>query len=357
MRFEQFWDALEAVQGHIRAFDTKAQIAIGLNAAIIGLLIAELSKASDSYVTGFGWRLGFTLALAFLSLCFSLVAIILGVRVVHPQLNLNQPYSRFFFCHLADRHRRDFAGATQELLATTEDESMDEVASQIAVNSFVCNVKAKRCKPVLLFTTMAFGLYAASIIPFVSLNLSLARLTLHLSNPVGSVGVVIPPVSHGIEIAQSPSLSAPVAVTAFCSLLGALIGSAVTRLNAKEQNALASRMKLADFREAWIQRFREAGAELIGLLESVQSATPTPKAFELAAKIRLMMNRKDKRYPRLIEILEALSAGTDESRCSRGTAGRVHTRHSQRRLGNSQKRPQIRAARSQTMSLASYNGR
>jgi hypothetical protein len=308
MRFEQFWDALEVVQGHIRAFDTKAQIAIGLNAAVIGLLIAELSKASDSYATGFGWRLGFTLALAFLSLCFSLVAIILGVRVVHPQLNLNQPYSRFFFCHLADRHRRDFAGAAEELLATTEGESMEELASQIAVNSFVCNVKAKRCKPVLLLTKLAFGLYAASIIPFVSLNLSLARLAPHLSNPVTSVGVVIPPVSHGIEIAQSSSLSAPVAAIggALLALLGALIGSAVTRLNAKEQNALSSRMKLADFREAWIQRFREAGTELIGLLESVQAATPTPRAFELAAKIRLMMNRKDKRYPRLIQICEAL---------------------------------------------------
>jgi hypothetical protein len=305
---DSIWDALEAIQSHIRAFDTKAQIAIGLNAAVISLLIAELSKASESYATGFGWRLGFTLALAFLSLGFSIVAIILGVRVVHPQLNLNQPYSRFFFCHLADRYRRDFAGAAQELLATTEGESIEEVASQIAVNSFVCNVKAKRCKPVLLFTTLAFGLYAASIIPLVSLNLSMGRLNPHLSNPIAAVGVLIPPVSHGIEIARSPSLSAPVAAIggALLALLGALIGSVVTRLNAKEQNALASRMKLADFREAWIQRFREAGAELIGLLEDVQSPTPTPRAFELAAKIRLMMNRKDKRYPRLIEILAAI---------------------------------------------------
>jgi len=75
------------------------------------------------------------------------------------------------------------------------------------------------------------------------------------------------------------------------TLVGALIGIAVTRLNAKEQNRLASRMKLADFREAWIHRFREAGAELMGLLENAQSASRTPRALELAAKIRLMMNR------------------------------------------------------------------
>jgi hypothetical protein len=309
MKFEQFWDALEAIQGHIRAFDTKAQIAIGLNAAVIGLVIAELTKVADSYAIGFGWRLGFTLVLAFLSLAFSLTAVVLGVRVVHPQLKLNQPYSRFFFCHLADRYGRDFVGASQELLATTEVESMNEVTSQIAVNSFVCNVKAKRCKPVLLFTALAFGLYAVSIVPFVSLNLTLARLTAHQPNlTTASVGVAAPQLLHLTEVAQPHSLSAPVATIggALLTLVGALIGIAVTRFNAKEQNGLASRMKLADFREAWIHRFRKAAAELMGLLEKAQSASSTPRALELAAKVRLMMNRKDKRYPRLVGILESL---------------------------------------------------
>ena len=93
---------------------------------------------------------------------------------------------------------------------------------------------------------------------------------------------------------------------ALLTLVGALIGIAVTRFNAKEQNGLASRMKLADFREAWIHRFRKAAAELMGLLEKAQSASSTPRALELAAKVRLMMNRKDKRYPRLVGILESL---------------------------------------------------
>jgi hypothetical protein len=183
------------------------------------------------------------------------------------------------------------------------------VASQIAVNSFVCNVKAKRCRPVLLITTLAFGFYAVSIVPFVSLTFSLSRLSAHPPNPaMPSVGLVASQVLHVTDVAQPHSLSAPVATIggALLTLVGALIGIAVARLGAKEQNGLASRMKLADFREAWIQRFREAGAELMGSLESAESAVPTPRARELAAKIRLMMNRKDKRYSRLVQVLETL---------------------------------------------------
>lgn len=313
MRFAEFWDALEGVQSHIRAFDTKAQIAIGLNAGLIGLLIAELTKVADDYPLGFAWRFGAILLLAFLSLGLALIAVVLGVRVVHPQLKLNQPYSRFFFCHLAERHGRDFAAAASELRSTSDDESEAELTSQIAVNSYVCNVKAKRFRPVLGLTALAFGLYAISIVPFVSLNLAAAKLGPHqaATTPSLSNGAI----ANVVASALPHSLSTPVAmiIGALLALAGAVIGVVVTRVNAKEQNGLAARMKLADFREAWIHRFREAAAELFGQLNTPQSKESAARVKELAAKVRLMMNRKDGRYSRLVQLLEAVqdSAGTD----------------------------------------------
>jgi hypothetical protein len=129
------------------------------------------------------------------------------------------------------------------------------------------------------------------------------------------------PASHSPQAAVSiPSSLLPLTGIAYAvpiaTIIGALIALSgvvvtlrVSRQNAKEQNGLASRMKLADFREKWLNNLRDTISELVGVLLSVQDVSQRVelrRAFELATKTKLLMNKGDVRYPELISILEAI---------------------------------------------------
>lgn len=132
-----------------------------------------------------------------------------------------------------------------------------------------------------------------------------------------------PTVSAVLQVPNVPAPAWPYAVPvatlcgAIAALAGALITSSVTGRNAKEENALASRSKLADFREAWLNRLRDAIAELGSEVRSSSAQPGTPNmrhVYELAIKIRLLMNRDDSRYGTLDERLLAVTeakAGSD----------------------------------------------
>jgi hypothetical protein len=122
--FDRSWGLLESVQGHIRAFDAKAQVAIGINGVLVGFLIAEFTKAAELAALGFPWRFAGVCIVTGLSLLCSLAAIILGVRVVRPQLHLRQPHSRFFFCHIAEEFGWDFIRAGDSLASLSDEESL-----------------------------------------------------------------------------------------------------------------------------------------------------------------------------------------------------------------------------------------
>src|SRR5579862_6292222 len=169
MTFERLWSLLEAIQTQIRAFDTKAQVAIGVNGVLVGFATAEIAKAAEYGASGMFYRFLLTCILAGTSLCASLIAIGFSIYVVHPQIELKQPRSHFFFCHLVEKYRRDFDKAIQALKGLSEEAELDEIASQVAVNSVVCDVKGRRCKPALLLTGFALALYALSVIPYSSM--------------------------------------------------------------------------------------------------------------------------------------------------------------------------------------------
>ena len=47
MNIDQLWKLLDSVQAQIRTFDTKAQIALGIDSLLAGLLGAELAKGFE----------------------------------------------------------------------------------------------------------------------------------------------------------------------------------------------------------------------------------------------------------------------------------------------------------------------
>jgi hypothetical protein len=314
---------LEAVKGQIRAFDAKAQVAIGINGVLVGFLISEFTKAAEFAALGFPWRLAGVCVITGLSLVCSVAAIVLGVRVIHPQLHLRQPHSRFFFCHIAEEFGGDFVRAGESLASLSDEESLRDVTSQIAVNAYVCNVKAKRCKPTLLLTAAAFFLYAVSIFPFASMAFSASRIPSHSAAPTpenhtpqSGVSTLLPPppftgIAYAVPIATI--------IGALVALSGVVVTLRVSRQNAKEQNGLASRMKLADFREKWINNLRDATSELAGVLLSIRNGSETTelrRTFELATKTKLLMNKSDVRYPELISLLEAIINNDDNGASS-----------------------------------------
>lgn len=313
MDFDRSWNLLESIQGHIRAFDTKAQLAIGINGVLIGFLISEFAKTAEFAALGFQWRLAGVFVATGLSVLCSLAAIVLGVRVVHPQLKLDQPPSRLFFCHIAEDFGKDFVRAGASLASLSDEASLKDVANQIAVNAYVCNTKAKRCRPTLMATALAFCLYAISIFPFASMALSASRIP--NQSPALKLG------NRSLQLSADTPLIAPAVLAgSYAVPVGTVIGALIalggvgvtlwgSRRNAKEQNGLASRMKLADFRERWINNLRDATSELVSVLLSIQNISQPAtmqRAFELAAKTKLLMNKTDVHYLELISLLKAI---------------------------------------------------
>lgn len=68
----------------------------------------------------------------------------------------------------------------------------------------------------------------------------------------------------------------------------------------ERQIVLNSKAKIAEFRQAWINNLRDAMARFIALGSDVKRRMG-PEMVEAGTRIQLMMNRGDKRYPRLTE--------------------------------------------------------
>jgi hypothetical protein len=104
----------------------------------------------------------------------------------------------------------------------------------------------------------------------------------------------------------------PLAVAAFFSFLSIVISGGNATKNAQRQNDLTAKMKLADFRQAWINELRDCFSELQSL-----GITPSPDPTEirevhrLATKIRLHMNRNDPNYRNLDKLIDRLITNAD----------------------------------------------
>jgi hypothetical protein len=80
--------------------------------------------------------------------------------------------------------------------------------------------------------------------------------------------------------------------------------------NAQRQNDLAAKMKLAEFRQGWINELRNCFAKFE--LPLTPQLTEMPELHHTATKIRLLMNRKDSNYVRLEALLVRLLGDADE---------------------------------------------
>lgn len=311
---DHLWRLLDSVQEQIRAFDIKAQVAVGINGVLIGFLISQLMKDAELGGHNFHLRLLAALGLTGASILASVAAVIVGVRVIHPQLHLRQPSSMIFFCHIANECGRDFSHGGLKLSTLSDEEIRLDVANQVAVNSYICDVKAKRCKFALLATAGAFLLYALSVIPSASMVFSAARAQQQLPPQIQALPIA-PAVSDAHTSASTRAWSDRYAVplgTAIGAVI-ALLGVGITlwgsRTNAKEQNGLASRMKLADFRESWLNNLRNTISELTGVVltaPSMSDAEALRRAAELATRAKLLMNKQDERYHEFISLLDAI---------------------------------------------------
>ena len=174
MTYEQLTGLLATTKEQIRAFDTKAQVLLGVNGVLVGFITAEATKAVEYGSNGLPKRLlaiCILLGFAFLTSCVSMG---FALFVVHPQLRLDQPTSKVFFCDLARDYGRDYARAAQALLNMQDAEAAFDVGTQIQANAIICDVKSKRCFAGTWCIGLALAAYALTLPIFCSMAYSVA---------------------------------------------------------------------------------------------------------------------------------------------------------------------------------------
>ena len=166
MTGDRIWKILDGIQGQIRAFDTKAQITIGIDGVMAGFLAGQVMKVGDLWQRSTTpLAIYFCLGIQVAALFSIIVSIAFAVLTIHPRLKLRQPRSRTFFAHVAQEFEDDYALAA-EAYTQMADEALDkQVATQILANSRICSRKAYLFKFALFFTAVSVLLWVSSL-PF-----------------------------------------------------------------------------------------------------------------------------------------------------------------------------------------------
>jgi hypothetical protein len=114
------------------------------------------------------------------------------------------------------------------------------------------------------------------------------------------------------DTTASVAIFAPIAVAACFTFLSIWLSGRNATKTAQRQDHLASQLKLAEFRQAWINELRECFSELQALALTTDYSTQSMKeAYRLAIKVRLLMNASDARYNELSGLLEAVVGNAD----------------------------------------------
>jgi hypothetical protein len=157
MTADQLWKILDAIQMQIRAYDTKAQIVIGVTGALAGFLATQAGNMTIGAVST--WPQTKSLLLfAFGGTCLALLAVSLAYATctVYPRLRLNQPSSRLFFHHIENASGSNYTKGREMFTKGTPEEFDDDICNQIIANSIVCCKKAARFH--VAITTMALAM-------------------------------------------------------------------------------------------------------------------------------------------------------------------------------------------------------
>jgi hypothetical protein len=162
---DSIWKLLGDVQSQVRVFDTKAQVALGIDGVLAGFLGAQLIRVAEEGARA--QSMPFTVALGFSLMSFASMAtsFALALNVVIPRLELKQPRSHFFFAHIVEQHGTDFDSAAKHLLYLGEERMLEQLGTQVAVNSVICKYKAERSRMALRATAAALAFYLLSLIP------------------------------------------------------------------------------------------------------------------------------------------------------------------------------------------------
>lgn len=171
MTFDRIKSLLESIQAQIRAFDSKAQVLLGVNGVLAGFISAELAKSAD-YGLGMPKRIVAVAIVLSTAAIAALISFGLSLRVLNPQLHLRQPHSNFYFCHISQRYGLNYKQAAQDFLALEEQAAAEDLAQQVLANSIICDVKAKRCSWAMKAAGVGLLTYILSIPIFVSMAYS-----------------------------------------------------------------------------------------------------------------------------------------------------------------------------------------
>lgn len=145
MLAEQIWKVLDGVQAQIRAYDTKAQIVIGIDGGLAGFLATQIGTIATA--AGAVWPQAKAMVLILsVAGCLILLAVSLAYATftVYPRLKLSQPKSLVFFDHIAKAFDHNYANARETYANRTEEEHRDDLSNQILANSIVSSRKAER---------------------------------------------------------------------------------------------------------------------------------------------------------------------------------------------------------------------
>jgi hypothetical protein len=169
MEQEQLWKLLDSIQSQIRSFDTKAQVALGIDGFLAGLLGTQIVKTTEYAAAGMHIRFYIALSFSVISPVAVAYSFFWGLRTIHPQLHLKQPKSHFFFCHLVELYARNYNRAAEGLKTLSGEVVIHEIGTQIMANSVICDVKATRCRRALLFSGVALAFYLVTLLPVSSM--------------------------------------------------------------------------------------------------------------------------------------------------------------------------------------------
>jgi hypothetical protein len=165
MNVEQLAKQLDSVQGHIRAFDSKAQVVLGIDGVLAGFVAAQLSSGLDMA----SWHLDplslFFIALSSIALILLLISVFWAIFTVFPRLKLGQPKSHFFFLHLAELYGKDFSKAGKSLINLSEEEQLHQLATQVHANAIIATAKAARSNKAILFMVTALLVFIVNLAP------------------------------------------------------------------------------------------------------------------------------------------------------------------------------------------------
>jgi len=128
--------------------DTKAQIFLGIQLAILGYLLANLKYSN------FLKNYNITFLLFLISLLFIFLSIFYLLRVLWPRLSTSEHISYIYFKHIEERYRHDKKKAIHDYNELKDDEFDNDLISQIISLSIVGTSKYKDLQKIVIILSV-----------------------------------------------------------------------------------------------------------------------------------------------------------------------------------------------------------